>query len=364
MSAPGTLERLLGELLERPQLSDIHIEVGQMIWAREIGAIRPASTERISAHDLEALIDAYHLQTGIRHADLEARLAEKGDIDFAFTLKNRRMRANLFKANSNNLCLALRRIPDVPGDWAKLGIPAILKPLFNRSKGLFLVTGPTGAGKSSTLAAIIEHLNTEYSRHIVTIEDPVEYVFEQKKCLIQQRQIGRDAPSFPLALRAALREDPDVIMLGELRDMETVETALHAANTGHLVLGTLHTPGAKQAIERIELVFPDTARRGAMQTLSSVLIGVLSQVLIPRANGAGRVLGYELMVNNDQTRQSIKDSKMNNLANTMETGRKDGHVLLNKNLADLIRAGTISRSDGLYFSYDPNQLEKELLNGR
>ena len=364
MSNLTALEKRLGELLAREQLSDIHIEVGQPIWIRESGGINTLGEAKVPADDLNALLKNQEQQIGFKFEHLDARLQEKGDLDFGFALAGRRMRANLFRANGNHLCLALRRIPEVPGDWTKLGLPASLKPLFNRSKGLFLVTGPTGSGKSSTLAAILEYLNTEFKRHILTIEDPIEYVFEQKKCLIQQRQIGREAPSFPLALRAALREDPDVIMLGELRDMETIETALHAANTGHLVLGTLHTPGAKQAVERIELVFPETARRGAMQTLSSVLIGVLSQALIPRANGPGRVLAYELMLNNDQTRTSIKESKLNNIANTMEVGRKDGQLLLNRHLVELIRTGVISKSDGLYFSYDPLQLGKDLDNGR
>jgi twitching motility protein PilT len=364
MSNSDVLEQRLSELLAREELSDIHVEVGQPIWIRESGGIHTVGATKVTAADLDALLQKQEPQTGVKFENLYERLAEKGDLDFAFAIAGRRMRANLFRANGNHLCLALRRIPEVPGDWAKLGLPISLKPLFNRSKGLFLVTGPTGSGKSSTLAAILEYLNTEFTRHILTIEDPIEYVFEQKKCLIQQRQIGREAPSFPLALRAALREDPDVIMLGELRDMETIETALHAANTGHLVLGTLHTPGAKQAVERIELVFPETERRGAMQTLSSVLIGVLSQALIPRANGPGRVLAYELMLNNDQMRTSIKESKLNNIANSMEMGRKDGQLLLNRHLVDLIRTGVISKSDGLYFSYDPLQLGKDLDHGR
>lgn len=364
MSSPAALEQRLSELLTREELSDIHIEVGQPIWIRESGGIHAVGTDKVSTEDLAVLLKKHEPQIGVKFDSLNERLGEKGDLDFAFAVSGRRMRANLFRANGNQLCLALRRIPGVPKDWGKLGLPVSLKPLFNRSKGLFLVTGPTGSGKSSTLAAILEYLNTEFTRHILTIEDPIEYVFEQKKCLIQQRQIGREAPSFPLALRAALREDPDVIMLGELRDMETIETALHAANTGHLVLGTLHTPGAKQAVERIELVFPETARRGAMQTLSSVLIGVLSQALIPCANGPGRVLAYELMLNNDQTRSSIKESKLNQIANTMEVGRKDGQLLLNRHLVELIRTGVISKNDGLYFSYDPLQLGKDLDHGR
>jgi twitching motility protein PilT len=364
MTDHGILDRILEDLVTRREISDIHIETNRRVWARETGALKEMPGECISVEELRRFVESQHAETGLAWPQLERKLAEKGDLDFAFSVKSQRLRANLFKANSNNWCLALRRIPEVPGDWAKLGIPESLKPLFNRSKGLFLVTGPTGSGKSSTLAAVLEHLNKEFARHILTIEDPIEYIFEQKRCLIQQRQVGREAPTFPYALRAALREDPDVIMIGELRDLETLETALHAANTGHLVLGTLHTASARQAVERIEMVFPEAARRGAMQTLSSVLIGVLSQALIPRANGKGRVLAYELLINNDSTRQSIKDSKINNIANTMDLGRKDGQVLLNRNLAEHIRAGTISRNDGLYFSYDPAQLEKELLNGR
>jgi twitching motility protein PilT len=364
MSTSSALHNLLVELLRRPELSDVHLEELQVPWLREGGVLAPSNLTAITRVDLQALIEQNEAESGVRWTELEDRLAKRGDIDIGFSIGSHRVRGNLYRANNRRLCLALRRIPAVPNDWSKLGLPVMLRQLLNRSKGLVLVTGPTGAGKSSTLAAIIEFLNTEHARHIVTIEDPIEYVFEQKKSLIQQRQVGRDAASFPLALRAALREDPDVIMIGELRDAETIETALHAANTGHLVLGTLHTAGARQAVQRIELVFAEHARAGAMQTLSSVLIAVLSQVLIPRAKGPGRVLGYELLVNNDATRQSIKDSKVNNLFSALELGRRDGQVLLNRNLAERIRAGDISREDGLYFSYDPVALDKELANGR
>ena len=354
------LELLLGQ----PGISDVHLEVGRPLWARQSGALAEVPGTVVELAELQALLQAHEAETALRWGDVESRLAKKGDLDFSFNLGPARVRANLYRANHQHLCLALRRIPEVPEDWGALGIPETLRPLLNRSKGLVLVTGPTGAGKSSTLAAIIEHLNQSSARHILTLEDPVEYVFTQKRSLIQQRQIGREAPNFAMALRAALREDPDVIMLGELRDFETVETALHAANTGHLVLGTLHTPGAMQAVERIELLFPEHARKGAMQTLSSVLVAVLSQVLVPRAKGGGRLLAYELMINTPSTRQAIQNSKINNLFTAMDGGRRDGHVLLNHNLGARIRAGDISREDGLYCSYDPAALEKELTYAR
>jgi twitching motility protein PilT len=260
--------------------------------------------------------------------------------------------------------MALRKITEVPTDFAELGLPEGLKRLLNRSKGLLLVTGPTGAGKSSTLAACVEHLNQSAARHIVTIEDPIEYLFTSKHSLIQQRQVGRDASDFSSALRAALREDPDVIMVGELRDLETIETALHAANTGHLVLGTLHTSSARQTIERIGMFFPEQSRHSALQTLSSVLTGVLSQNLVRCTSRPGRLLCYELMINTPPVRQAIMDGKPNQIFSAMELGRREGQVLLNQQLAERIGAGEITREDALYIAYDPAGLERESAYGR
>lgn len=353
------MDQILERILADSDVSDLHLEEGSAPWVRSAGALSRIDGQPLTAKQLKDFLASHEDETGIAAEQLESRLAKRGDLDFACTVAGARLRGNVFRANGH-LCMALRRIPRVPTDAAVLGLPPRLFSLINRAKGMLLVTGPTGSGKSTTLAACIEYLNQHVARHVITIEDPVEYLFEQRKSLIQQRQVGRDAPSFAAALRAALREDPDVIMLGELRDTETMETALHAANTGHLVLGTLHTSGARQTIERIGMLFTESTRANALQSLSSVLIGVISQCLVPRARGSGRVLSYELMLNTQAVRQAIKDCKPNAIFSAMETGRRDGHVLLNQHLADLVRAGEVAKEDALYITYDPAGLEKEL----
>jgi twitching motility protein PilT len=358
------MTELLERLLATPDLSDAHLEEDCVPWMRIAGGLSPMDAAATSRQTLLGFLAAYEEETGLRGSRLEVELAERGDLDFACTVGGMRVRGNLFRSNGGRLCLALRKIPEVPGGFSELGLPELLKSLLNRSKGLLLVTGPTGAGKSSTLAACVEHINRSAARHILTIEDPIEYIFTRKQSLIQQRQVGRDASGFSSALRAALREDPDVIMVGELRDLETIETALHAANTGHLVLGTLHTSGARQTIERIGMFFPEQSRQGALQTLSSVLIGVLSQNLVRCAQRSGRMLCYELMINTPPVRQAIKDGKPNQIFSAMELGRREGQVLLNQQLAERIAAGSITREDALYISYDPAGLDKESAYGR
>ena len=353
------MTELFANLLATPDLSDVHLEEGCVPWMRVAGALRPMDAIPTSLPAIQEFLRAHEQETRLSVSALVDLLTENGDVDFACTVGGMRVRGNLYRSNGGRLCLALRRIPEVPGDFSELGLPESLKGMLNRSKGLLLVTGPTGAGKSSTLAACVEHLNRSAARHIITIEDPVEYIFARKQSLIQQRQVGLDASDFSGALRAALREDPDVIMVGELRDQETIETALHAANTGHLVLGTLHTSGARQTIERIGMFFPEQSRQGAMQTLSSVLIAVLSQNLVRDARRSGRILCYELLINTPPVRQAIKDGKPNQIFSAMELGRREGQVLLNQQLAQRVAARSITREDALYISYDPAGLDKE-----
>jgi twitching motility protein PilT len=358
------LEKEISLHLSNPEISDLHIRVGDTPWVRTSGKLIRAGNTTVTLDALLDFLREREKETTVRVDTLEERLDVRGDLDFACGIDNFRIRGNLFWSSNRKLSLALRRLGEVPADTSPLGLPPQLMPLVNRSKGLLLVTGTTGSGKSTTLAALLEYMNQNFQRHIITIEDPIEYVFTSKKSLIQQRQIGREAPTFAKALRASLREDPDAIMIGELRDEETVETALHAANTGHLVLGTLHTVSSRQTIERIGMLFPEEVRESALQTLSSVLIGVLCQTLVPHAKDERRVLCYEMLLNTSQVRSAIKDNRINQIFSAMELGKRDGQVLLNNNLADKVRSGTISKDEALYYAYDPTGLEKELGFGR
>ncbi len=236
--------------------------------------------------------------------------------------------------------------------------------LLKQSKGLILVTGATGSGKTTTLAATLEHLNEFGSGHIITLEDPVEYQIRSRNCLVDQRQLGRDVPSFHHGLRSSLRQDPDIILVGELRDFETVKTALDAANTGHLVFGTLHTNSAQQTLERLTSFFPDDRRDWAQAVISQVLLGVLSQVLVPRKDGKGRLMVAETLINTPDVRQLIREGKSHMIFNAMDTGSSRGHLLLNKLLLEQIGRGVITADDALYATYDPNNLMKELARGQ
>jgi twitching motility protein PilT len=342
------------------EISDLHIHEGDPVWFRNAGAMKKSGSESVTRQHILEFLESIKEESGIDPARVEDVLKDKGDADFSARYAGYGIRGNIFKSGNRKYSIILRRLNKIIPEMADMNLPEKVTDLVGQSKGIFLVTGPTGSGKSTTLASILDYLNNTTQRHIITIEDPVEYELENKFCNIDQRQIGRDAKSFQLALRAALRQDPDILLIGEMRDKDTVKTALDAANTGHLVFATLHTNNARQSIERMTSFFPGDEKEWAQQVISSVLIGVMSQVLVQKANGPGRVLCAELMVNTPGIAQSIRDGKTTQIANIMDTGRQDGQQLLNYDLVRKVNEGLISAEEALYATYDARSLQKEL----
>jgi twitching motility protein PilT len=346
-------------LLRDRAVSDIHVEVGKPVWARHNGEMLPSGAQ-VSSDDLEEFFTKILPQAELNR--LQDDLVAKGDGDFATYIGRVRIRGNLYSANGGMHSFAVRKLSDHIPKPSEIGLPDKLLQIFDRSKGLFLVTGATGHGKTTTLGSVIDYLNETRRLQITTIEDPREYLFTDKQSKVSQKEVGKDAPTFRAALRSALRQDPDVLVIGEMRDRETVETAVQAANTGHLVLATLHTFNAQQSIERIASFYSAEEKEWAHKMLSSVLLGVMSQCLVPLADGSGRTLCYELLVNTKEAAVNIASGKTAALFNTMDMGRRDGHVLLNHNLIEKVRGGIISIEDARYATYDQTNLDKEIDN--
>jgi len=358
------LEQQLIETSRKSNVSDVHITEGLPVWYRESGSLKRFKTE-VKRSDILDFLRKHHDSTGIPVEKLEELLNKRGDLDFAMATGDVRWRGNVYRTDNRKLAMAMRKLDSTIPALGDLGLPDTYMQLPQRAKGLLLVTGPTGSGKTTTMASTIGYMNETSRRHIITLEDPVEFIHKSNFSLIHQRQMGgRDGKDFAGSLRAAMREDPDVIFIGEMRDRDTVQVALDAANTGHLVLGTLHTMGARNTIERIASFFPADEKDWVQQVLSSVLVGVLSQVLVPRSDGkGGRTLGYELLVNSSSVRNAIREGKVNQIFNAMDTGRNEGQVLMNRCLAEKVQTGEISLDDAMYYSYDPKALEKELNHG-
>lgn len=357
------LHQAILSLANTAAISDYIVKEGDPLWVRKHGALSRVSDEVFSREHILDFLRKHEAHTCVATSKINQLLEEKGDLDFAVKLARRRFRGNLYWSNNKKLSLVLRGLHDLVPTLSSLGLPDTYLRLIEQSKGLLLVTGATGSGKTTTLAASLEHLNATRCGHIITLEDPVEYLLQSKRCLVDQRQIGRDAKSFPLGLRAAMRQDPDIILVGELRDYETVKTALDAANTGHLVMATLHTNSAQQSIDRLTSFFGAEKRDWAQATLSQALLGVISQVLLPRKDGSGRVLAAELLVCTPDVRASIRDGRTHQLFNAMDTGSSKGQVVLNTVLRQLIRDGSVSEKDAFFAAYDPNALRKDLKNG-
>ena len=356
------LPELIAQAAAEPRVSDILLKEGDPMWVRLQGSVVRSESERITREHMLGFLRKQEAHTGLKAEAVAAALEEKsGDIDFALKVGAVRFRANLYLTNGRRLALALRRLADKAPALAELGLPpAYMSRLLTQSKGLVLVTGATGSGKTTTLASTIDYLNETQSAHIITLEDPVEYLLASQSCLVDQRQIGRDTNSFSNGLRAALREDPDILLIGELRDFDTIKTALAAATTGHLVLGSLHTNSARQSVERLTSEFGAERRDWAHMVLSQALLGCVSQTLVPRADGQGRVLAAELMVCTPDIKTAIRDGKTSAIFNYMDTGSCNGQVLMNTTLRNFVRAGVITAQEALYASYDPANLRKEL----
>jgi twitching motility protein PilT len=353
MATKGDKKTELIRLLEattQNKASDLHLLTGVPPTLRVDGSLMQLDYEALTAAETEGFAEV------LASADQLAKLKEKrAEIDLAFPYKEFRFRVNIYYARGE-MAISLRALSNLIPKLADLGVPTIVETLISSKQGLLVVTGPTGHGKSTTLASIVDVINSTKGGHIITVEDPVEYVFEHKKALISQRQVGLDTPTFGAALKGALREDPDVVLVGEMRDLESVEAVMTLAETGHLVLTTLHTNSASQTADRIVDVFPEHQQSQIRAQLASVLLGIVSQRLLPRVKG-GRVLASEVLVANPAVRSTIRDGKTHQLPNIIQTSSSEGMISLDKVLADLVNNGEITLDDAINWAQDAKELK-------
>ncbi|MDZ4742943.1 MAG: type IV pilus twitching motility protein PilT [Verrucomicrobiota bacterium] len=347
------IEQLLDFIIEQGG-SDLHLSVNFPPACRLNGEITPLDLPPLTPEDTEEIMRS------ITSDDRQQKLREMGSVDFGFAYgEASRFRVNVFR-QKGNLSLVLRQIPTKFLDMDMIGLPPQIKNLLFTPRGLILVTGPTGSGKSTTLASMINYINENVRGHILTIEDPIEYFHPHKQSIVNQREIGVDCPSFSEGLRRALREDPDVILVGEMRDLETMEAAINAAETGHLVFATLHTTGASRTVDRIVGAFPTDQQDQIRIQLSGNLKAVISQVLLRRQDGKGRIAGLEIMVQTDAIANKIRDNKTFALYSDLQTGSKLGMWTLDSHLVHLLRQGIIDMNTVMTMSQRPEDL-KQLL---
>ena len=335
--------------------SDIHISVGRPPVFRIDGHLRSLETKVLDPDDTASLMKS------ITPERCQQELQEEGGTDYGFAFGDAaRFRVSVFK-QKGSISMVLRQIPFKIMSFEQIGLPKICAALCRRPRGMFLVTGPTGSGKTTTLATMINYINESFDRHIVTIEDPIEYYHPHKKSVINQREVGVDVPSFGEALRRVLRQDPDVILVGELRDLETIEAAVRAAETGHLVFSTLHTTSASGTITRIIDVFPTDQQEQIRIQLSGNLIAVLSQALCPLATGRGRVAAYEFMIVTPAIANLIRENKTYRIDSSIQTGKKLGMQLLDEHLWQLYETGKITLEEMLDKGRAPGALQEKAL---
>ncbi len=339
--------------------SDVHLAVSRQPSWRRFGKLEPIW---LQAPVLTAA-DTRNLTEGFLDAEQREMLATRGDADFAYQNDLGRFRTSVVR-HRLGLDLAFRIVNSRIRTLDELGLPSTLKLLTQYHNGLVLVTGSVGSGKSTTLAALIDHINKERRDHIITLEDPIEYVFESIGCHISQREVHTHTESFGVALRASLREDPDVVMVGEMRDLETIQLAITAAETGHLVLGTLHTGNAARTLDRVLDVFPTEQREQIRVMVSESLRGVISQQLIPRVDGAGRVLALEILLNNPAVANTVREGKTFMLPGIMQTGKAHGMMLMDDSLAEHYRHGAISPEEFFSRSTDKQEARRIIEGGR
>jgi twitching motility protein PilT len=354
---PPTLNQLLKSMVEQGG-SDLHITTNSPPQIRVDGTLKPLNVPPLTPTETKQL--AYSILTD----NQKHRLEENLEIDFSFGIKGlSRFRANVFHQRGA-IAAAFRQIPYEIRGFRELGLPAVIEKLCEKPRGLMLVTGPTGSGKSTTLAAMLDKINRERHEHMVTIEDPVEYLHSHKKCIVNQRELHADTHSFSNALRSALRQDPDVVLIGEMRDFETVESALRIAETGHLTFATLHTNSAAQTINRIVDIFPAHQQGQIRVQLSFVLEGILCQSLLPRASGKGRALAMEIMVPNSAIRNLIREDKIHQIYGMMQSGQaKYGMQTFNQSLAALYFKRMITLQTALARSSYPDELQEMIARG-
>jgi len=348
-----TIEEML-KVAKEAGASDVHLTVGVPPKMRVNGKLITMNYDRLLPPDTKALLDE------IMNEQQKARFEENGEYDMSFSIPNQgRYRANAYKQRGS-VALALRLVGTHVPSAESLGLPPSVIDLYQRKRGLVLVTGPTGSGKSTTLAAIIDKINNNRECHVITLEDPIEYLHQHRLSMVNQREIGLDSQNYATALRAALREDPDVILVGEMRDFETISVAITAAETGHLVLSTLHTIGAASTVDRVIDVFPPHQQQQVRVQFANVLEAVVSQQLIPRADGSGRVAAFEVLHANHAVRNLIREAKSHQLMSIMQTNRKMGMIAMDEAIIQLYSAGTITKDMAIQFAQDPDGMVNKL----
>ncbi len=342
------LRSLLEEMIER-DASDLHIVAGERPKLRVDGDITNSSVDHVLTPK-DTLSIAYSVLT----ENQKKRFETESELDFSFGIQNlARFRGNCFKQRGC-VSLVIRQIPFNVRTFDDLGLPAVVAQLADRPRGLVLVTGPTGSGKSTTLAAMIDKVNKEMKGHIITVEDPIEFIHRHQSCIVNQREIGTDTQSFAAALKYALRQDPDVVLVGEMRDLETIQAALTIAETGHLAFATLHTNSAVESINRIIDVFPSHQQSQVRAQLAFVLEGVVTQTLLQRAKGKGRVMAAEIMICTPAIRALIREEKAHQIESSMQAGKKYGMQTLNDALYQLYMSREVAKEECLRVTSKPN----------
>lgn len=339
-------------------VSDLHIEVGNPPMVRIHGSLTPLDSPVLTPEDTERMVNS------IASEAQQQKIREEGTVDFGFAFSDKaRFRVSAFK-QKGVYGTVLRQIPSTLLTLEQIGLPPSIKDLLYRPRGMILVTGPTGSGKSTTLASMINIINEQRDCHIITVEDPIEFYHQHKKSVVIQREIGTDVPSFKDALRRALRQDPDVILVGEMRDLETMEAAVTAAETGHLVFGTLHTTGAARTVDRIVDAFPTDQQEQIRTQLASSLVAVISQVLMPRCDRPGRIAAFEVMVCTPSIQALIREGKTYRITSDIQTGAKFGMNTLDAHLMELYENNIISYGELITKAQDPQSIVQKLQGGK
>jgi twitching motility protein PilT len=348
---PHRLDDLLISIVEN-KASDLHLVVGSPPMMRLHGFLKPMVDEKVTSEDAQALI------TSILTQEQVAMLNEQREIDFAYAMVGvARFRVNA-SFERGSVCATFRNIPDTPPWLEEMGFPPVVEAQTLKPRGLVLVTGPTGSGKSTTLAAMINYMNRNRNARVITIEDPIEFLHSNIQCLVTQRELHRDTRSFSNALRSALRQDPDVILIGEMRDLETIALALTAAETGHLVFGTLHVTSAAESINRIIDVFPPEQQEQIRLQLAGTFEAVFTQTLVPKADGTGRVCAMEILLGTAAVRNLIRENKPAQIQSAMQTGQNQGMQILDKQLAKYVNDGIVTLEAALEKALNPEELRR------
>ncbi len=351
---PVNLRALLEEMIEK-DASDLHLVAGERPKLRVDGDIVSASSEEVMTPK-----DTLSLAYSVLTENQKKRFETESELDFSFGIQNlARFRGNVFKQRGC-VSVVIRQIPFSVKTFQELGLPQVVAQLADRPRGLVLVTGPTGSGKSTTLAAMIDKINKELKGHIITVEDPIEFIHRHQSCIVNQREVGTDTNSFQAALKYALRQDPDVVLIGEMRDLETIQAALTIAETGHLAFATLHTNSAAESINRIIDVFPAHQQSQVRAQLAFVLEGVLTQTLLQRAKGRGRVMAAEIMICTPAIRALIRDDKVHQIESSMQAGKKYGMQTLNDALYQLYMGREVTKDECLRVTSKPNDFLRSI----